>query len=301
PSPAPFSFRPLSPERAITSLYVLLALTFVLFMALTIVNLQRVSAAWEALEQTRAHSENIHTTAWHNISEVHRALGRTSSPQMGSKWESFLFPVSQEVENVWWNMTHCKAQCGEELSSRLSVLGERLILVTLDPVLQQLVEVKQEQSRMAALLTTALEETRNLSARLQEGIICRKCPKGWKEFGTSCYFFSTTTKPWSSAKDYCASFNAHLVIIDNEEENRLLASHITDNRVFWLGLSDADDEGNWHFPPKLWFLLSCRSWNNGEPNNAGHEGEDCAIIYSSGLWNDIRCSSNEAWICEDPW
>ncbi|NWR81449.1 CLC4M protein, partial [Centropus unirufus] len=296
PSPATFSFRPLSPERAITSLYVLLALTFVLFMALTIVNLQRVSAAWEALEQTRTHSENIHTTAWHNLSEVHRALG---CGEMGSKSESFLFPVSQEVENVWWNMTHCKAQCGEELSSRLSVLGERLILVTLDPVLQQLVEVKQEQSRMAALLNTALEETRNLSARLQEGIICRKCPKGWKELGTSCYFFSTTTKSWSSAKDYCASFNAHLVIIDNEEENRLLASHITDNRVFWLGFSDVDDEGNWQWVDR--HSRSFLSWNSGEPNNAGHEGEDCAIIYSSGLWNDIRCSSNEAWICEHTW
>lgn len=35
----------LSPERAVVLLYMLLALTFVLFMALTIVNLQRGESA----------------------------------------------------------------------------------------------------------------------------------------------------------------------------------------------------------------------------------------------------------------
>ena len=41
-----------------------------------------VSAAWEALEQAQMRSENSHTTAWHNLSEVQRTLGTTSHPEM---------------------------------------------------------------------------------------------------------------------------------------------------------------------------------------------------------------------------
>lgn len=48
---------------------------------------------------------------------------------MGSKAEFFLLPVSQEVENVRWKMTQCKEDCGKELSDRLRVLGESLILM----------------------------------------------------------------------------------------------------------------------------------------------------------------------------
>ncbi|KAM6188734.1 uncharacterized protein WM294_015398 [Sarcoramphus papa] len=151
------------PERAVVLLYVLLALAFVLFTALTIVNLQRVSAAWEALEQAQMRSENSHTTAWHNLSEVQRALDKQLSGELKAI-HSRLLNVSQEVENVRWKMTQCKAECGKELSDRLRVLEER---DAPEPVLRQLAEVKQEQSRASVLLDTVLEEMRNLSGEGQ--------------------------------------------------------------------------------------------------------------------------------------
>ncbi|NXS41034.1 CL17A protein, partial [Balaeniceps rex] len=276
-----------SPERAVALLYVLLALTFVLFMVLTIVNLQRVSAAWEALEQAQMRSKSSHTTAWHNLSEVQRTLG-TGSGEPGSKAEVFLFPVSQEVENVRWKMTQCKAECGKELSDRLHVLEER---DTLEPVLQQLAEVKQEQSRVSMLLDTTLEKMHNLSE-----IICMSCPPGWQQFAKSCYFFSVATKPWLAAQDSCASFNAHLAIVDSEQENRFFANQIKENQVFWLGLTDMHKEGSWQWVNGRSVSLSF--WNSGEPNNVGQHGEDCATIYPNGHWNDVTCSNTEAWICE---
>ncbi|XP_069737677.1 CD209 antigen-like protein A isoform X2 [Phaenicophaeus curvirostris] len=287
------SLHALSPERAIALLYVLLALAFVFFMALTIVSLQRVSAVWEALEQAHVHSESSHAAVRYNLSEVQRTLDQQLAGDL-KVIQGQLLRVSQEVETVWWNMTRCKAECGEELSDHLSVLAAEK--PRLELVLQQLGEVKQEQSRVSALLNTVLEETRNLSAQFQSAALYLSCPTGWQEFGESCYFFSSTAKPWLDAKYDCAKFNARLVIIDTEEENRFLASRITDNHVFWLGLSDVEDEGNWQWVDRR--SPSFVSWNNGEPNNAGYNGEDCAIIYSSGHWNDIACSSNEAWICE---
>ncbi|XP_035754325.1 asialoglycoprotein receptor 1-like [Egretta garzetta] len=198
-----------SPERAMARLYVLLALAFLLFMVLTIVNLRRVSAVWEALEQAQMRSKSSHTTAWHNLSEVQRTLDKQLSSDLKAI-HGRLLNVSQEVENmqkVMWQ----KEECGKELSDRLRALEER---DAPEPVLRQLAEVKQEQSRASALLDAALEETRNLSK-----ILCASCPDGWQQFAKTCYFFSTIAKPWLEAKDSCAEFNAHLAVVNTEQEN----------------------------------------------------------------------------------
>uniref|UniRef100_A0A8B9LZ89 C-type lectin domain-containing protein n=1 Tax=Accipiter nisus TaxID=211598 RepID=A0A8B9LZ89_9AVES len=229
-----------------------------------------VSAVWEVLEQAQIRSANSHTTAWHNLSEVQRALGMTPRPTT-APWHP---------------------------------------LDGLEPVLRQLAEVKQEQSRVSALIDTALEETPCgrlpalayafsvffFSHHFPSEIICTRCPAGWQQFDKTCYFFSSTTKPWLGAKEFCANFNSHLAIVNTEQENKFLANHIMDNRVFWLGLTDMHTEGNWQWVDGS--ILSLAFWNSGEPNNVGHEGEDCATIYSSGRWNDATCSNAETWVCE---
>ncbi|NXH66963.1 CL17A protein, partial [Hydrobates tethys] len=268
-------------ERAVALLYLLLALTFVFFMVLTIVNLRRASAVWEALEEARMRSENSHATAWQNLSEVQRTLDKQLSGELKAI-HSRLLNVSQEVENVRWKMTQCKAECEKELSDHLAEERDAL-----QPVLRQLAEVKQDWSRVSV----ALEETRNLSE-----IFCTRCPAGWQQFAKTCYFFSTAEKHWLDAKDSCADFNAHLAIVDTEQENKFLANHIMEDRVFWLGLTDTHQEGNWQWVDGR--SLSLSFWNSGEPNNVGHHGEDCATIYSNGRWNDVGCSNVNTWICE---
>ncbi|XP_056181841.1 CD209 antigen-like protein B [Falco biarmicus] len=287
---------PASPlERAIMLLYILLALTIVIFMALTIVNIQRVSAMWEVLEQARMRSENSHTTAWHNLSEVQHTLDKQLSGELKAIHSQFL-NVSREVENMGWKVTQCKAECGKELSNRLQALEEKDVL---EPVLRQLAEMKQEQSRTSALLDTALEEARNLS-----GILCTRCPDGWQQFAKTCYFFSSSTKSWQAAKEFCATFDAHMPIVNTEQENKFLANHVMENRVFWLGLSDMHKEGDWQWVNgnslslSYVFSLIRGFWNSGEPNNVGDHGEDCATIFPNGRWNDVSCSNAEAWICE---
>ncbi|XP_054039483.1 C-type lectin domain family 4 member G-like isoform X1 [Rissa tridactyla] len=277
----------LSPERAVALLYVLLALAFVLFTTLTIVSLQRVSAAWKVLEQARMRSENSHAMAWRNLSEVQRALDE----QLSGKLKAIhgqLLNVSQEVENMRWKMTRCQAECGKELSDRLRVLEER---DAPEPVLRQLAEVKQEQNRTLALLDAALEEARNLSE-----ILCTRCPAGWQQFAKTCYFFSSAAIHWLAAKEHCTRFNAQLAVVNTEQENKFLANHIMENRVFWLGLTDMDKESNWQWVDGS--SLTLTFWNSGEPNDAGHQGEDCATILPNGYWNDIPCAMPRTWICE---
>ncbi|NXI73468.1 CL17A protein, partial [Anseranas semipalmata] len=287
PKGAVLSLLTSSPQRAVVLLYVLLALGFVLFMALTIMNIRKVSAVWEALDQARLQGEKSHATAWHNLSEVQHALDKQLSGELQAI-HSQLLNVSQEVENMQWKMAQCRAECGKELSDRIRVLEGR---DALEPALQQLEELKQEQSRTSALLSAVLEEARNLSE-----ILCTRCPAGWQQFAKTCYFFSTDMKPWMEAKASCAELGGQLAIVNTEQENKFVANHIMETRVFWLGLSDMHKEGDWQWLDGR--SLSLEFWKSGEPNNVGHQGEDCATVSSSGLWNDATCSSAEAWVCE---
>uniref|UniRef100_A0A8B9VS86 C-type lectin domain-containing protein n=2 Tax=Anas TaxID=8835 RepID=A0A8B9VS86_9AVES len=274
-------------QRALVLLYLLLALGFVILVALVITNTQKVSAVQEALAQAQLQGERSHTTAWHNLSQVQHALDKQLSGEF-QVIQSQLLNVSQEMENVRWKMAQCKTECGKELSERIRALEGR---EAPEQALEQLEELRQEQSRVETLLSTALEGLRNLSE-----ILCTRCPAGWLQFTGTCYLFSTDAKPWMEAKDSCAGLGGQLAIVNSELENKFLANYIMETRVFWLGLSDMHKEGDWQWVDGR--SLSLSFWGSGEPNNVGQHGEDCATVSSRGLWNDATCSGAEAWICE---
>uniref|UniRef100_A0A8C3CM83 C-type lectin domain-containing protein n=1 Tax=Cairina moschata TaxID=8855 RepID=A0A8C3CM83_CAIMO len=281
------SLPPSPSQRALVLLYLLLALGFVIFMALAITNTQRVSAVQEALVQAQLQGERSHTTAWHNLSQVQHALDKQLSGEL-QVIQSQLLNVSQEMENMRWKLAQCKTECGKELSERIRVLEGR---EAPEQALEQLEELRREQSRAETLLSTALEGLRNLSE-----ILCTRCPAGWLQFARTCYLFSTEPKPWMDAKASCAGLGGQLAIVNSELENKFLANHIMETRVFWLGLSDMHKEGDWQWVDGR--SLSLSFWKSGEPNNVGQHGEDCATVSSRGLWNDATCSGAEAWICE---
>jgi hypothetical protein len=75
-------------------------------------------------------------------------------------------------------------------------------------------------------------------------------------------------------------------------------------KSFWLGIHDMSDEGHFTYdsnneivPPAF------QRWNDGEPNNWGHGGEDCVEVkkfdHWKYLWNDLECSASEVYaLCE---
>ncbi|XP_071583163.1 CD209 antigen-like isoform X1 [Heliangelus exortis] len=280
--------------KAIMLLYVLLALTFVLLMTLTIVSLCRASSVQEALEGAQMRSEEGQAVAWQNLSKVQHTLEKKLSGELQVihsqllNVEISLLPVSREVENVQWKVAQSKAGGERELWGRLHALEEKDLV---GPLQQQLKDLKEQQSRNSELLTAVLEDTKKLSE-----ILCTSCPGGWRQFLKTCYFFSGDTKPWLGAKEFCDSYNAHLAVVETEQEDKFLATHILEQREFWLGLSDIHSEGDWHWVNGRPLTFSL--WKKGEPNNVGAQGEDCATIYSSGYWNDISCTSSIFWICE---
>ncbi|XP_072526153.1 uncharacterized protein [Salminus brasiliensis] len=125
------------------------------------------------------------------------------------------------------------------------------------------------------------------------------CVKRCEKSGRSCYFLFHGRKTWTDSRQHCRQRGADLVVIDSGEEQVFL-NDIYGSTEFWIGLSDAEHEGNWR-----WVDGSplTEYWRHGEPNNSGEE--DCAVFLSSedlvkslGTWNDIRCSDRRSWVCE---
>uniref|UniRef100_A0A3Q2Z2P7 Collectin-12 n=1 Tax=Hippocampus comes TaxID=109280 RepID=A0A3Q2Z2P7_HIPCM len=89
------------------------------------------------------------------------------------------------------------------------------------------------------------------------------CPAQFRPFGDSCYYFSAATQKvnYDEAGAFCSNMAAHLIIINNNEEQA----------------------------------------SSGWPDNwtRGHQhGEDCAGLIQNGNWNDFYCTERLGFICE---
>ncbi|XP_074517287.1 asialoglycoprotein receptor 1-like [Sebastes fasciatus] len=162
-----------------------------------------------------------------------------------------------------------------------------------------------------ALRTEQISLQSNISAL--EGS-CGICLSGWIHLNSSCYFFSstessTTPKNWHDSRADCIGRGADLVVIDNQEEQKLVSLTIEPMedghawKGYWIGLTDTEIEGQW-----VWINnvteVEQKYWMDGEPNDRGHQGEDCGVtVYSSdNPWQtriDAGCYRHKKyWICE---
>ncbi|XP_058849532.1 asialoglycoprotein receptor 1-like [Acipenser ruthenus] len=140
--------------------------------------------------------------------------------------------------------------------------------------------------------------------------VCKACPEKWVESNGKCYYFSTDTMNWNSSQASCVSVEADLVIIESEEEQKfLLKKAKTDS--YWIGLTDAVNEGVWLWvdgtplndKAKFW---ATRTHDKGkEPDDYKGDdpaGEDCAQLQpkrnSRETWFDSSCKKQYKRICE---
>jgi Ca2+-binding RTX toxin-like protein len=103
---------------------------------------------------------------------------------------------------------------------------------------------------------------------------------------------SGTTGDWDSAKAEAVAHGGNLVTVDDATEEQWLRTTFGTSTRFWIGLSDAAEEGVWTWADSS--SASYRHWNSGQPDNAPitgfpDVGEDYAVLnYNTitGAWND---------------
>lgn len=118
---------------------------------------------------------------------------------------------------------------------------------------------------------------------------CR-CRELW-QFG-NWYLFCDTPVEWEEARTACVSRGSELVAVDSLAENQALAAEGA-GREYWLGLDDQNADDVWRLQdgqPSSFFR-----WSTHEPN--GGDQENCAMMSSDGLWNDLRCHWQVGFIC----
>uniref|UniRef100_A0A8C9UX47 C-type lectin domain-containing protein n=1 Tax=Spermophilus dauricus TaxID=99837 RepID=A0A8C9UX47_SPEDA len=126
------------------------------------------------------------------------------------------------------------------------------------------------------------------------------CPKNWKSFSSSCYFFSTDAKSWNSSQENCSRMEAHLVVINSKEEQDFLTQNMAKTAAYFVGLSDPEGHGHWQWVDQTPYNQSATFWHPGEPS---HSEERCVIVNhpstsSKWGWNDIRCKVHYRSVCE---
>ncbi|XP_077781330.1 early activation antigen CD69-like [Podarcis muralis] len=114
------------------------------------------------------------------------------------------------------------------------------------------------------------------------------CPDGWIGYQRKCYYFSDSDRNWTYSQNYCASFDASLVVIDSQEEMSFLRRY-KGPADHWIGLQKMNDQESW-------------KWIDGTIFNNWFEirgGGTCAYINLHGVASSSRLSE-EPWICSKP-
>ena len=100
---------------------------------------------------------------------------------------------------------------------------------------------------------------------------------------------------WNAGQGMAASMAGRLVTIDDAAEQAWLVSTFGGDEPFWIGLTDADNEGRgrWanHEP------AAYTNWAEYEPNNMYRQGEHFAVMnwrQQPGKWNDMNAESARA-------
>ncbi|KAK3568141.1 hypothetical protein QTP86_031378 [Hemibagrus guttatus] len=95
----------------------------------------------------------------------------------------------------------------------------------------------------------------------------KRCPYGWKNYGTRCYLYQAINLNWISAENHCQSLGGHLVSIHNENEYQVIkvlsrADH--HKTPIWISLSRCQQKFKWVWSDGS--PVTFTKWNPREPN-----------------------------------
>ncbi|XP_053149375.1 C-type lectin domain family 2 member D-like [Hemicordylus capensis] len=115
----------------------------------------------------------------------------------------------------------------------------------------------------------------------------RPCRNDWIGYQGKCYYFSKEEKNWKSSQDFCSSYNASLVRIENEEMDFVSLYKCRD--IYWIDLRREKTGQPW-------------KWSNGKHSTLKvlGDGGNCAYLTNAA---EIEASSSgcdtttHRWIC----
>ncbi|CAH1780328.1 unnamed protein product [Owenia fusiformis] len=121
-----------------------------------------------------------------------------------------------------------------------------------------------------------------------------KCPQGWKQYHTFCYFFSEERDDFEDAReDECPERDprSDLASIATMGELEFLGSEVRRlKQEFWLGMKGVNRKYRWVDGTPWDDTMAYLSWKPGEPDG---KGEQCGHFNSDGTWSDDECKNDK--------
>ncbi|XP_040203204.1 C-type lectin domain family 4 member F-like isoform X2 [Rana temporaria] len=225
-------------------------------------------------------------------------------------------PLSKNVPTVVGNQAEEIQKIKSALSSDIQKIQEALQKQTVEiqkanpsRVLSKVTEIESLVKRvlpndaigsLSRDVKKVLESVNKMAGEIQK--VQRSgepCSTGWINFGGKCYYWSSNSIPWNSAKKQCEDRQAHLVVVNGNDEMVFLRA-FSQKKLWWIGLTEIDN--TWHWVDDTSFELTPKFWEPGQPDNYANRalqgGEDCAQLRGTNGWNDAHCSAKHFYICE---
>uniref|UniRef100_A0A3P9ILU4 C-type lectin domain-containing protein n=1 Tax=Oryzias latipes TaxID=8090 RepID=A0A3P9ILU4_ORYLA len=158
-------------------------------------------------------------------------------------------------------------------------------------------------------LTEEMDRLESRINRLENGVIC---PHGWRRFGCSCYWFSTSCRDWQNSRQNCLNQQADLVIINGREEMEFL-NKLGVGLKFWIGLRKNSMGWTWtndRSPsPDFWqsghpvWRTQWNQWNQRyqaslQDCGAFNSFQTGSFYYPIKSWSSELCSACLQSVCE---
>ncbi|XP_078027311.1 regenerating islet-derived protein 3-gamma-like [Epinephelus lanceolatus] len=129
-----------------------------------------------------------------------------------------------------------------------------------------------------------------------------RCPRGWRTYMSTCYQHSSVRNTWEYANQNCASQGSHLVIFNDEAEERTVRSFGQAAKV-WMGLSGYKDPctNSWTWTWVDGGALSFVNWNY-QNIDWRCQARACAYVDQGSrrlrTWFRGICQEQHYWVCE---
>ncbi|XP_033078759.1 C-type lectin domain family 4 member A isoform X2 [Trachypithecus francoisi] len=128
------------------------------------------------------------------------------------------------------------------------------------------------------------------------------CPKNWKPFSSNCYFISTESASWQNSEKDCARMEAHLLVINTQEEQDFIFQNLQEESAYFVGLSDPEGQRHWQWVDQTPYNESSTFWHPQEPSDPD---ERCVVLNFRKTskrwgwgWNDVYCVVRQRSVCE---
>ncbi|XP_056022925.1 macrophage mannose receptor 1-like isoform X2 [Ostrea edulis] len=128
-----------------------------------------------------------------------------------------------------------------------------------------------------------------------------ECGKGWvDDKESSCFFFIGELLTWQSAEDKCQQMGAHLISIDDANEQKFITGLIKPKGVWgsvWIGANSRTEGRGFQWTDGGAFVYY--NWFPGDPESQLEGDEECvAMFVSNSLWTDNSCQQLHSAVCE---